>query len=534
MRADTGGGDSWSANTNFEQFTHADLLKMMAGANPAAVSKVGTTLAEASTHMQSLADDLATHINGLVWDGDAGDAFKTWARQVVSATDTLAIFTSNTAVGINMASETLSSTQVPPIPEADQATVNAYKRQFDARTFVGPDGEAKVAKPLLSTNPTLSGSNASSAITHLVTQETAYQAQTRLDAAHQEAIGQMEKLGGAYVGAQSTLTVSTVPTFPPTPAALMPPQGSGKSDYSGNVGGVNTGTSSSGVTGGVATTVSGTKSTRKSTSGSTSEEDPGTSTFEPVTSPGAGSTTETGGGSTGSSGSTTLQGVTDPNAPSGSGGNNNTGGGGTPGGSGGTTGPTSPTGGNGVVIAPPPGGGVTSTGPGPGSTTTTGPGGSNSTGIGGGNNRTGGATGEPEPGIHGGMPTPVGGRTTSRAGSGVIGAEGDGAGVSASALGRGRIGGAAAGVEGAGGGAASVAESAGSSTARSGLGSAAAGEGAAAAAGEGHSGGMMPMGGGGMGGAAGGKGRRRQRAAYLTEDEETWTQDVQANPTVIQ
>jgi hypothetical protein len=46
---------------------------------------------------------------------------------------------------------------------------------------------------------------------------------------------------------------------------------------------------------------------------------------------------------------------------------------------------------------------------------------------------------------------------------------------------------------------------------------------------------MMPMGAGGMGGAGGsGNGRKRKRAAYLTEDEETWTQDVQANPTVIQ
>ncbi|MFC1402377.1 MULTISPECIES: WXG100 family type VII secretion target [Streptacidiphilus] len=535
---DSGGGDSWSANTNFEQFTHADLLKMMAGANPAAVTKVGTTLAEASTHMQSLADDLATHINGLVWDGDAGDAFKTWARQVVSATDTLAIFTSNTAVGINMAGETLSSTQVPPIPAADQATVDAYKKQFGAQTFIGTDGEAKVAKPLFSTNPTLNSGTVSPAISHLVSQETAYQAQTRLDAAHQEAIGQMEKLGGAYVGAQSTLTVSTIPTFPPTPAALMPPQGSGIYSSGGNLGEVSKGSTSSGVTGGVVTTASGTKTTKKSTSGSSSGDDPAPSTFEPVTSPGSSSGTGTGGGSTGGSGSTTLQGVGDPNNPSGSGGTNTGGGGGTTGGSSSSNGGTG--GGNGSVIAPPPGGvngGTNNGSQGPGGVTSGGtePGGSSSTGIGGGNSRTGGVTGEPETGIHGGVPTPVSARSTSRSGSGVIGAEGDGAGMSASALGRGRIGGGSAGVEGAAtGGAASMAESAGSSTARSGLGSSAAGEGAAAAAAEGHGSGMMPMGGGGMGGAAGGKGRRRQRAAYLTEDEETWTQDVQANPTVIQ
>jgi uncharacterized protein YukE len=537
MRLDAGGGDSWAATTNFEQFTHADLIRMMAGSNPQTVTKVGTTLAAASTHMQSLADDLATHINGLVWDGDAGDAFKTWARQVVSATDTLAIFTSNTAVAINMAGETLSSTQVPPIPAADQATVNAYKSQFGAQTYVGTDGEAKVAKPLLSTNPVLSGSNASSAITHLVTQETAYQAQTRLDAAHQEAIGQMEKLGGAYVGAKSTLTVSTIPTFPPTPAALMPPQGSGYSAGESNLGQVGKSSGSSGVTGGVATTVSGTKSTRKTTSGSTSEGDSGASTFEPVTSPGSSSGSGAGGGSTGG-GSTTLQGVSDPNIPSNSGGTTSTGGSSNSGGSGGNNNTITP------VAVGGGGGGTTGGSQGPGGSKSggLGPGGTEQPGpitSGGGSGRTGGVPGEPEPGIHGGMPAAAGGRTNSRLSSGVIGAEGEGAGVSASALSRGRIGGAAAGIEGSPtgglGGAASVSESAGSSTARSGLGSAAAGEGAAAAAGEGGGSGMMPMGAGGMGGAGGsGNGRKRKRAAYLTEDEETWTQDVQANPTVIQ
>ncbi|MEY9841814.1 WXG100 family type VII secretion target [Streptacidiphilus sp. EB103A] len=529
MRLDTGGGDSWAATTNFEQFTHADLIKMMAGSNPQTVTKVGTTLAAASTHMQSLADDLATHINGLVWDGEAGDAFKTWARQVVSATDTLAIFANNTAVAINMAGETLSSTQVPPIPAADQATVNAYKSQFGAQTYIGTDGEAKVAKPLLSTNPVLSGSNASSAITHLVTQETAYQAQTRLDAAHQEAIGQMEKLGGAYVGAKSTLTVSTIPTFPPTPAALMPPPGSGYQASSSNLGGVNSGSTSTGVTGGVATTVSGTKSTRKTASGSTSEGGSGTSTFEPVTSPGSSSGSGTGSGSTGG-GSTTLQGVTDPNTPSSSGGSTGSGSSNSSGSGGGTSTitPVAVGGGGaggGVNGGSPGSGGSKSGGLGSGSAENPGPGVSGGSSSG----RKGGVTGEPEPGIHGGMPAAAGGRTSSRLSSGVIGAEGGGAGASASALGRGRIGGAAAGE------AASVAESAGSSTARSGLGGAAGEGAAAAAAGEGGGSGMMPMGSGGMGGAgSSGKGRKRKRAAYLTEDEETWTQDVQANPTVIQ
>ncbi|MFC1410153.1 WXG100 family type VII secretion target [Streptacidiphilus sp. N1-12] len=510
-------GDGWAAKTDFEKHTHADLLKMVAGADPTTVLGVGQSLEDASTHIQTLADDLAQHVNGLKWDSESGDTFKTWARQVVSATDTLAIYTSNTSVAIKMAGETLSSTKLPEIPEGPHATVQKYLSQFGAQSVIGADGTPKVAKPLFTTTslvtPTGTLPNP-----NLVTQQDAYKAQTQLDSAHQEAIGQMEKLGGSYVGAYQTLGVSTVPDFPATPTTLMPPQGSGVQAHSSNV---SVGGGSGGGTGGGSGTVKTVKGSG-SVKSSTGDGSTGGTTVTTVKPPGTGG--DTGGGTTTIQGTTQPTSGVDPNNPIPGGGNGN--GGGTGGGTGN---------GGGTVITPIAGGGPGGTGGegGPGGTGKVGGGGS---GEGSGPRPGGGG----ESGIHGGLPGAAGGRN----GAGrvnAIGAEGEGA----AGLGRGGgIGGAGSTASlragssrlGGGAGAEAMAESsAGSSTARSGLG-ATAERGAAGSSEAGHSG-MTPMGGGGMGGAGsrGGGGRRKGRAAYLVEDEDTWAPgDADANPAVIQ
>ncbi|MEY9963015.1 uncharacterized protein YukE [Streptacidiphilus sp. MAP12-16] len=503
-------GDGWSATTNFETLTHEQLHAMVADANPAGVMAVGTALSDASTHIQSIADDLAHHITNLAWESDAGTTFKGWAQQVISATDTLSIYASNTGVAISMAGETLSSVKpgMPPVPVADMATVSTFKQQhvLDSHMVVGLDG--KILQPGVMVTPTTLPSPGG------ITQAQAYQAQTRIDAAHQEAIGQMEKLGGSYVGANATLGVSTIPNFPPTPGTLMPPQGSGYST-SGNTTGVGGGSSTNGGVSGGYTTVRTSTGTRRSSGGSDSHSGTGGTTFAPVNSP----THGTAGGAPAGGGTTTLQGTSAPTAPAAPTGSTGTGG----------TGPSrGGTGGGGLLAPPPAGGGAGVTGtaePGP----RQGKGGTLGTGS------------EPtargaKSGIHGGEPdVPTAGRS-SRLGAQAIGASGGGAGGSGFSRGGG-IGGSATGRAGSGrvSGETGAAENSGSSSARSGLGvGAAAGERPGASSGEGS--GMMPMGGGGTGGASGrGRGRGGRRAAYLMEDEETWAPDDSGvNPSVIE
>ena len=208
---ESSGGDSWSATTDFESYSHESLLLMYQGSDAASVLRVGSALAAASTHMQSLADDLSKYVNGLAWEGEAADTFKSWARQVVQSTDTLSIYASNSAVAINMAGETLSSTKVPEIPQNEQDLVNAFAKQSPLQMTTDKYGRPRVAQPSVLQSPVVG----TTPLVAKISQKDAYAAQMTLDARHQEAIGQMEKLGGSYVGANATLGVSTVPVEAP-------------------------------------------------------------------------------------------------------------------------------------------------------------------------------------------------------------------------------------------------------------------------------------------------------------------------------
>jgi len=486
----TGGGDDWSPVTNFEKSSHQQLHAMIADAEPAAVLQVGASLSSAGTQMQSLADDLSQHIAGLQWSGSAADAFTGWARQVVSATDTLSTYANNTGVAVTMAGTQLASTKagMPPVPTHEMTTVANFKRQQQLAPNSGVNFDGTIKDPSVAGMVLVPPGG--------ITQSEAFAAQTKVQSAYQEALGQMEGLGGAYVGAVSTMGVSTVPVFPPLPNALMPPppeRGVGSvTDVSGP-GAASSGSGSSYASGG---TVGGAGSVGKNSSSTGTS---GAKTLVPVQPPAVG------GGSNG--GSTTLQGASPtPIAPSP-----------TPklptptgnGGSGG--GPSNP-------VVPPPGFGTGGLGGSGGGGGLSYPGGGGSSD---GGTYTGPGRGvvEGDPGISGGSvtATAAGG---SYGGTAIGGAEG--AGVLANAESGGLVGGSG------------LADA--SSTAQSGIGGAVMAEGSSAGvAGNQGAGEMMPMGMGGMGGMGGsGSKRRGRRPGYLVEDEETWTTSSGTNPAVIE
>ncbi len=514
VQGDSGGYQS------FESMSHAELLDIVNNTDPNTVLSVGNQLLIAGSQIQSLADDLHQNIAGLEWTGSAADSFRGWANQVVQATDTLADFTNTTAANIQMAGETLTNVKssMPPLPTADMATVAKYQQQPPASPVLKVHGEP------------LSSSPAPGAITA----GQAKAAQANIDSLHQEAITLMEKLGGSYSTAYTTIGSTIVPTFPPTPAALMPPKGSGRINTSANLpvqGGANSGSGS--VDGGVGGSRSASGAKKGSTAGSTQVGSGGGVTFVPVPAPVVGNGHSTGGAIT------TLQGanppVTSPTFPK-------AGGGGTAavgGGAGATTGI------GGAITTPPPsvstGGGI---GAGEGGLGNSGPGGradSPSTGVGG----LGGGSSRTSTGPEGTVTEAQGAE-----GGSVIGGS-----ASVPAASRGRFGSAAIGEDaGTGSGGGTFSESgglggasvgggtdaavAGSSTARAGLaGEPATGGEAMAASGSGGSTESMPMGmGAGMGGMGGSGSRRRgRRSGLLHEDEETWEAATPAaNPAVIE
>ncbi|SEL58591.1 WXG100 family type VII secretion target [Streptacidiphilus jiangxiensis] len=498
MRTSDGGG-SWSPTTNFEQFSHAQLFDMVNESSPASISSIANTLNSASTQIQSIADDLNTHINQLPWEGTAADSFRTWGRQVVQAVDDLAIFHNNAGLAVQTAGDTLSSVKagMPPVPTADINLVQNYMQQESCKIPSGPPtvikGRVQSPSSCLPSKP------------EEISQSDAYAAQARVDAAHQEAVTQMEKLGGAYNGATQTMDVNTEPQFPPPPTGLMPPPGSGLDGSTTRSGSTGSSSGGAGVTGPSGRGGGGSIGRQPAQGQSVHRKTPtpsqpegGTATLQGIHTP------------TSSPGSVKTPGPSGESSPGHSSSSK----------SGGTPPPGAGTG----VLTPPARGGSTRRG-----------------GIG---------KGEPQPSDHPGEPGTGGG--TSRGGiggakagrpggesvdrkAGVPGAEGTagGSGTTRSALPSGEGGAVRAGSSTPGEAASGTAT--GSPTARAGLPSEeSAGVRSGTAETAGGSGG--PMMGGGMGGLghAGSRSRgRSRRAPYYTEDAKTWATDSTSNPPVV-
>ncbi len=498
MRTSDGGG-GWSPTTDFEQYSHAQLFDMVNGSSPASISSIANTLNSASTQIQSIADDLNTHLNQLQWEGTAADSFRSWGRQVVQAVDDLAIFHNNAGLAVHTAGDTLSSVKagMPPVPTAEINLVQNYVQQESCKVPSGPPTVIKGRiQPPSSCLPSQPGQ---------ISQSDAYAAQARVDAAHQEAVTQMEKLGGAYNGATQTMDVNTEPQFPPPPTGLMPPPGSGFDGSTTRSGSTGSTSGGAGVTGPSSRSGGGTGQVGV-------QQAQGKSVHQTPPPP-----RQSGGGTA------TLQGTHTPTSGPGSVKSPGASGGSSPGhGPSGKGGGTPPPGAGTGVLTPP--------------------------ARGGGTRRGGAGKGEPQPGDHPGELGTGGG--TSRGGlggakagrpgegavegkAGVSGTEGTGGSVAArSAVAAGEGGAVRAGSapgDAAGGSAA------GSPTAHAGLPT---GEGAGVRAGtaETAAGSGGPMMGGGMGGLghAGGRGRgRSRRTPYYTEDPETWATDSTSNPAVV-
>ncbi|MDH6112458.1 uncharacterized protein YukE [Kitasatospora sp. MAP12-15] len=192
--------------TNFEAMSHEQLLAMVKNAKPAEMTARGDALNAAATTLQQISNDLHSHIGRLEWSGPASDAFMGWATQVSSATLQLSEYAGTAGSNIKTAGVTLAGVQgaggIPPLPTADIATVN--KRNAQPVTFL-PDDQMK-----LNDFTWVSALDASAA-------------QTRINSAHQEAIHQMTVLGQSYDLSTSQIGATTPPLFPPTPLAVMPP-----------------------------------------------------------------------------------------------------------------------------------------------------------------------------------------------------------------------------------------------------------------------------------------------------------------------
>ncbi len=213
MRVDDAGGCSpsvYGPQSDFEGMSHRQLLKLLDGASHSPVGSVAKKLTDAGDSLQEIARTLKKHMSDLDWQSAAGDSFRDWGHKVASATYTLSDYASSAGNQLNMAGDSLGSTQsgMPPVPEGAATTVATYRAH---KGINGPFVDASVGThvPAGVTTPT----------------DTQYQqALGTLNTAHLEAADQMSSLGSAYSSASHGMSTLKEPVFPALPTEAMPPE----------------------------------------------------------------------------------------------------------------------------------------------------------------------------------------------------------------------------------------------------------------------------------------------------------------------
>ncbi|MDI2132472.1 WXG100 family type VII secretion target [Yinghuangia seranimata] len=528
-------GGGWSG-TDFSQYTHEQLLEMFSSNSASAVTDAATKLASISRRMTQAAEELSKHAANLDWEGASADQFQQWTTGLVNNTHTVASGVMTVSTAVNDIGTQIAQTKLPPLDHADQS----YVKDMTSPTMLKARSMDRATDPVASAQ----------------LDQDVNAAKTRLEAAHNEAVNAMQKLGSTYQAQTSTIDGVRLPDYgpPPNPYGVRLED---QSQFVASDGGNGTGGSVRKSTGGTGGSVKG--GSQGSVVGSAP---PSRTDVTPGGPGGHGGTVNRGAPVTGGpvtpyqpappsdtslAGSGQLSGggtVTDPRPGWQNPGTNPPGGG--------TVGPGNNYGPGGGLLTPgggyQPGGGVVGGSSGGGSVR----GGGSTGGFGGGRVGGGGSVAGSElgarpgtggnrfttgtgqgGGVVGGTPTERGGSTGGTSGGrggmhggggggGVGGGGGGGGRVGGNRLATGSSGGMVGGSGGVGGSGRSF--SSGGSGLRSGLGGSSAprtGPGGAPEGG-GRSGSSMRGGMGGGSGSSEAQRRRRQRADYLEEDEETW------------
>ncbi|MFD7630433.1 WXG100 family type VII secretion target [Streptomyces sp. NPDC059851] len=197
--------------TNFEGFTHQQLLAMVASIDSETVKSRATQLTTATTTIREIGNALkTTKVTG--WEGTAAQAFANWADQAGSATLRLADLSEAGGKWMTEAAQIMVEVK-KNIPPYDQSAADNLKASKDYRN--DPDA-----------------------------QQMGREAWSKLSGDHQKAVDALTKLAGAYEQSATQIGKVEIPTFPPPPGPFQPKGVDGSQDV-GRPGGGYGGTSGS-------------------------------------------------------------------------------------------------------------------------------------------------------------------------------------------------------------------------------------------------------------------------------------------------
>ncbi|MFJ3924945.1 WXG100 family type VII secretion target [Streptomyces sp. NPDC090022] len=177
------------ATTNFEDYTHQQLLAMIASVNSGAASGRGKDLIEAAKVIKQIGEDLKKY-RVADWEGEAADAFNEWVNETGNTTLRLAEYSDESGKWMTRAAATMgdSKSAMPAFDTSAQENYDAarkYRNDPDSAT-IGPKAQAKLA------------------------------------ADRREAITAMTRLAQSYEASTTGLNGLTPPTFNPPPDTFVP------------------------------------------------------------------------------------------------------------------------------------------------------------------------------------------------------------------------------------------------------------------------------------------------------------------------
>ncbi|GAA3380832.1 hypothetical protein [Streptomyces racemochromogenes] len=177
------------ATTNFEGYSHEQLLAMIASVNPETVKARATQLAEAATVIKEIGSALKKHqVKG--WEGEAAHAFQEWVSRAGNATLLLGDYSEAGGKWMTQAAQTMIEVKANT-PKYDTSAAE----NLDAAHKFHNDPDA---------------------------QQLGRTAHTKLTADHQQAVQQLTKLAQSYEQSSAEMNKATVPTFPAPPPDFEP------------------------------------------------------------------------------------------------------------------------------------------------------------------------------------------------------------------------------------------------------------------------------------------------------------------------
>ncbi|MFH7599549.1 hypothetical protein WDV06_31275 [Streptomyces racemochromogenes] len=186
------------APTNFEGYSHEQLLAMIASLDPETVKSRATQLAEAAKTIKEIGESLKKHqVKG--WEGEAAHAFQDWVSRTGSATLSLGEYSQTGSTWMTHAAQTMVEVKANT-PKYDKAAAD----NLEAARKYHNDPDA---------------------------QQIGQTAHAKLTADHEQAVQQLTKLAQSYDASATQLTRAQAPTFPPPSPDFDPRDSySGQSD----------------------------------------------------------------------------------------------------------------------------------------------------------------------------------------------------------------------------------------------------------------------------------------------------------------